>query len=247
MIKLIRFGAAGPARSADAFEAAWRREARRAAEAPPDARPARVTVATVLAGLSGPAERPGSGTSHDVVSFLWFPDAECLARFEAWQAATGATAAGATATGVTAAGLVASSVVARERVARGADWLAAHAASGGGAFKHIALSRRADGLTRAEFSRLWAEHGGVVQTSGASAVIPEAARGQAYVQNHPDPTGDEPAYDAVNEVYFADLAGLRGRVSWFQQNPPTGGLFGRSEYLAVREVVVASAATVDVS
>ncbi|ADP83446.1 EthD domain-containing protein [Pseudofrankia inefficax] len=235
MIKLIRFGAAGPAWSADAFEAAWRREARRAAEAPPDARPARVTLATVLAGLSGPAERPGSGTSHDVVSFLWFPDAECLARFEAWQAATDAPAAG----------LVTSSVVARERVARGADWLAAHAASGGGAFKHIALSRRADGLTRAEFSRLWAEHGGVVQTSGAAAVIPEAARGQAYVQNHPHPTGDEPVYDAVNEVYFADLAGLRGRVGWFQQNPPTGGLFGRSEYLAVREVVVASAATVD--
>jgi hypothetical protein len=54
------------------------------------------------------------------------------------------------------------------------------------------------------------------------------------VQNHPDP-GRDAAYDAVNEVYFDDLEGLRARVEWFRQNPPAHDLVSRWWFLAVTE------------
>jgi hypothetical protein len=47
-------------------------------------------------------------------------------------------------------------------------------------------------------------------------VIPARHGAFAYVQNHPVP-GDWPC-DAVNEVYFDDLAGLRARVEWLGAN-----------------------------
>jgi hypothetical protein len=59
------------------------------------------------------------------------------------------------------------------------------------------------------------------------------------VQNHPLPTtGADWAYDAVNEVYFDDLAGLRTRIAWFAQHFDGVGeddLVGESWFVAVRE------------
>jgi hypothetical protein len=132
-------------------------------------------------------------------------------------------------------------VAATESVMRGPSWLDQRWRDGGGCVKHMALATRAAGLTPAEFAERWRSHAG---TAGG-VIIPDAARGQAYVQNHPVPlpagSGEWP-YDAVNEVYFDDLAGLRERVEWFRSNvarPADGELFGQSWLIAVREVVVA--------
>jgi hypothetical protein len=227
VIKLIRFASRDPDVAPDAFAAAWLADARRAAEAPPDARPVRAAVGLVLPAFSGPADGSGGGARHDAVGFAWFADAGAVGRFQEWHAAE---AAGVARAEVTA-------VVARELVARGAGWLAAHA--GGGAFRHVALARRAAGLTRTEFSRLWAAHAGQVTTAGAAAatVIPAAVRGEAYVQNHPLAAGEDGwAYDAVNEVHFDRLVGLRARVDWFRDNPLAAAgsdLFGPAEFLAL--------------
>lgn len=123
-------------------------------------------------------------------------------------------------------------VVAREHALRGADWLARRWHDGGPVLKHMAVARRAPGLTPQEFSERWRERAGRV----GAVPVPDPARGRAYVQNHPLP-GDTP-FDAVNEVYFDDLAGLRTRVDWFAAN--TDGeddLVGDHWFLAVREEV----------
>lgn len=127
------------------------------------------------------------------------------------------------------------SVVAEEAVLRGASWLEQRWRDSGPVVKHMALAARAAGLTQAEFAVRWRAHAG---TAGGTP-IPDEARGLAYVQNHPVP-GEWP-YDAVNEVYFRDLDGLRRRVEWFRRNVPApadGSLFGQSCLLAVREVVI---------
>jgi hypothetical protein len=126
-------------------------------------------------------------------------------------------------------------VVAEEAVLRGAGWLEQRWRDGGSMVKHMALATRAAGLTQAEFAARWRAHAG---TAGGTP-IPDEARGLAYVQNHPVP-GEWP-YDAVNEVYFRDLDGLRRRAEWFRSNVPApadGSLFGQSWLLAVREVVI---------
>ena len=63
------------------------------------------------------------------------------------------------------------------------------------------------------------------------------------MQDHPllRPS-DAWAYDALNEVWFDDLDGLRARVEWFAANPPAvgdGSLFRQSWFLAALELVVA--------
>jgi hypothetical protein len=136
-------------------------------------------------------------------------------------------------------------VVVDEVVLRGADWLAERWLDGGPRYKHLALARRADGLSALEFSRRWREHAGQVGGASSSAPptpIPEDVRGQAYVQNHPvpRPNGDW-TYDAVNEVYFDDLDRLLGRIRWFRDNrvgAQPAELFGASWFLAVRETVL---------
>jgi hypothetical protein len=239
MIKKVWFVTRDPAASPRAFETALWRRATRVGQAPADARPARATLATVLPALSGPAGRAGERARHDAVGFLWFTDEAYLARHEAWAATAGDDGLGADV-----------AVVVHEAVPRGADWLERHLRDGAGAFKHLALARRADGLTREEFSHRWAAHAGQTRPGGgASVVIPASARGDAYVQNHPLPPvdGADCAYDAVNEVYFARLADLRERVRWFQENPLAPGgddLFGPTEFLAVREEVILSGAFV---
>ena len=132
-------------------------------------------------------------------------------------------------------------VAATESVMRGPSWLEQRWRDGGGCVKHMAVATRAAGLTPAEFAERWRSHAGTI----GGTPIPDVARGRAYVQNHPlprPPESGEWLYDAVNEVYFDDEAGLRGRVEWFRGNVPNAAdseLFGQSWLIAVREVVVA--------
>lgn len=124
-------------------------------------------------------------------------------------------------------------LVADEVVRRGGDWLAARWREGGTRWKHMALARRAPALTPEELSERWRAHGAGV---GANP-IPEEVRGCAYVQNHPLAAGP---YDAVNEVWFDDVDGLRARAEWFRANVDPlapDELFARSWFLAVREDV----------
>ncbi len=214
MIKRIRF--AGPsARDGDEPTGAWRDDVVGVLDAPAGSRPVRVAVCTALPDVS---PRP----RHAGLAIEWFDDAEQLARAEAWRSTSGRTEPG----------LV---VVAEEHVLRGDDWLARRWNDGGTALKHVALATRADGLTVAEFQARWRAHAGSV---GATP-IPDDARGRAYAQNHPVPRADgEWAYDAVNEVWFDDLDGLRTRVAWLSDAVQDGDdrdLFGASWFLAVRE------------
>ena len=129
-------------------------------------------------------------------------------------------------------------VAASESVMRGAPWVEQRWRDGGEKVKHMAVARRAAGLTPAQFARQWRSHAGIA----GGTPIPDAARGHAYVQNHPVPrAAGEWAWDAVNEVYFDGVAGLRARVEWFRANvAPSAGsdLFGESHLIAVREVIV---------
>lgn len=187
--------------------------ARRGPSAPVEVRPVRVTASTTLPGLGGPDPR------HDIVTNEWFTDAAHLERYEAWVGADPVP-----------------SVVAEEHVLRGAAWLDRRWRDGGPRYKHIALATRAAGLTPAEFSDRWRKHAG----RSGSVVIPDEARGLAYVQNHPVPwSAGEWAYDAVTEVWFDDRADLKARIDWFEANPPgDDGLFGQSWFLAAAEEVV---------
>jgi hypothetical protein len=126
-------------------------------------------------------------------------------------------------------------VVADEVVLRGADWLEARWSAGGGRYKHLALAVRAPGLSPEVFSTRWQAHAG---TAGGTP-IPDEAKGRAYAQNHPRPPGAWP-YDAVNEVWFDDLAGLRARITWFADNGvgQPDDLFGATTFLAVIERVL---------
>jgi hypothetical protein len=179
---------------------------------PPDPLAVRAVACEVIPELSDPAP------PHDWIMVEWFASATVPV-----------------ASAVPAAPLEGPSVVAEEAVVRGAGWLGERWRDGGPMVKHMALATRAAGLTQAEFATRWRAHAG---TAGGTP-IPDEARGLAYVQNHPVP-GRWP-YDAVNEVYFRDLDGLRRRVEWFRSNvpePADGSLFGQSWLLAVREVVI---------
>jgi len=136
-------------------------------------------------------------------------------------------------------------IVVDEVVLRGDDWLDQRWRDGSDQLKHLALARRAEGLTIEEFSERWQAHAGHVSTPGArspSSAIPAEVQGLAYVQNHLRVGAtDDLGYDAVNEVYFDELESLRARIAWFEENEVgvTGDdLFGPSVFLAVREVVV---------
>jgi hypothetical protein len=121
-----------------------------------------------------------------------------------------------------------STLIVDERAVRGAEWLEGRWRVGGVRFKHMGVAVKAAGVSREEFPRRWRAHAG---RSGGTT-IPEGVRGRAYVQNHPVQPGP---YDAINEVWFDDLEGLRRRVDWFRENPPADPLFSRFWLLAVRE------------
>jgi hypothetical protein len=225
---------------AASFMAEWPRLAVLAAgDAPADVRPFRVSVCTTVPEAGGPAP------PHDGAVFEWFRDRGHAARFETWRTAR---PVGAPDRHLAAMVEEGSSPVllADEVVLRGADWLERRWAEGGPKLKHVALAQRAEGLSPEEFSRRWKDQAGQVRLGGASPSqptrIPDDVRGLAYVQNHPQPRPSGAwAYDAVNEVYFDDVAGLRRRVDWFEEtlsDGPGDALFPRTWTMALRETPV---------
>jgi hypothetical protein len=239
VIKRLRFATRKPDVPAGTFGAEWPLAVAAGAGAPPGCRPLRIAVCLTLPGLCDASPR------CDGISLEWFADAGHLQRFGEWLASPAGRRVMARAGQVIDLG--ASPVVAAdEAVVRGADWLARRWHDGGARLKHMALATRAGGLTPAEFSRAWRQHAGQLRQPGAAqpTVIPDSARGRAYIQNHPLPLPDgEWAYDAVNEVYFDDAAGLRARIGWFRDNLPgqaADGLVSQSWFLAVREIVLAA-------
>ena len=210
----------------DRCTAAWRAAATAALSAPPDVRPVRAAACTAM-----PDVLPGP--RFDAIGLEWFADAAHLERFAAWLASPrGAAVSEALGGAEPGTGPV---IVAREHALRGADWLERRWREGGAKLKHMAIARRIEGLTPAEFSDRWRNRAGRV----GAVPIPEHARGRAYVQNHPLPkAGADWAYDAVNEVYFDDLNGLRARIAWFAEHFDGVGeddLVGESWFVAVRE------------
>lgn len=173
----------------------------------------RVTVNRVLSDRSDP------GTGIDAVVIEWLADGVT-------ELAPGPTP----------------SLVVEEVVLRGADWLEERWRVGGPRYKHVALATRSSGLTQAQFAEAWRAHAGSVSSSsGEPAVpIPDEARGQAYVQDHPVLGAGAPTapYDGLNEVWFDDIAGLDARRAWFAAHEvgrTDDGLFAPATYLAVIE------------
>jgi hypothetical protein len=205
------------------------------ADAPTAVRPLRVALCTVLT-------REDPSPRHDGIGIEWFEDDAHLARFEKWRSAAAPTVQDSAAVADPGHGRVVVSV--SEVVLRGAPWLEARWREGGAKFKHMAIARRADHLTPAEFSRRWRAHAGTVSRGGAPdpLVIPDDVRGLAYVQDHPVRRDDVVwAYDAINEAYFDDLEGLRRRASWFEENVGLDAqqdLVGDRWFLSVREDVL---------
>lgn len=134
-------------------------------------------------------------------------------------------------------------LVVDEVVLRGADWLDARWRDGGDRYKHVALATRSPGLTPAEFAERWRAHAGTAaRSSGGPAVdVPEAARGRAYVQDHPVPGAPPSMFDGLNEVWLDDLTALDTRRTWFDAHGvgrTDDGVFAPATYLTVVETVV---------
>lgn len=236
MITRVRLATRHPAVGPDTFAARWA-DAVAAAAAAPTA-PLRVVAATTLTEVCGADPR------HDGVALESFADDAHLAAFEAWLASPAGVAA-MTAIGELLDESTSPVLVADEHVLRGADWLAAHRRAGRPALVHMALARRAPELSAAELSERWRSHAGRLGRPGAEVVIPDEVRGRAYAQLHPrpHPEGGEWAYDAVNEVWFDDVDGLRARHEWFLANLGDGAddLVAQSWFLGLRAVGVAPA------
>ncbi len=179
--------------------------------------PLRAVLCTVIDDIVVAHHEPGS--RHVAVGIEWLAD-------------EGVGADDGVGVGDEVAGSEGVEVVAREHVLRGEEWLADRWRRGGPRVKHMALARRADGLTVVEFQHRWRHHAG---TAGGTP-IPDIAKGQAYAQNHPVP-GDWP-YDAVNEVWFDRLDDLRSRVAWFADNPAANDIFGANWFLSVTEEIL---------
>ncbi len=190
----------------------------------PIAAPLRLTRNTVLE--SDPTAVPVIAA----IDVAWFADLDHLSRFHQASSSDEVVA-------------WSEGQVTTEVALRGEGWLADRWIAGGRRFKHVALARRADGLTPATFVERWQAHAG---NAGATP-IPEAIRGLAYVQNHPVlvPSGatDDVRFDAVNEVWFDDLETLRDRHRWLTDtlsaDRSTDDLFGPRHLLLVEEQVVA--------
>jgi hypothetical protein len=227
MIKRVRFVTglkAGPDSSAG-----WPSAAARVLEAPLGVRPVRVVSCTVLPEIT-------PDHLHDGVGVEWFEDAAHLDRFEEWLTTPPGRAAGGMLARVL--DLDASPLfVAEEHVLRGSDWMEERWRHGGARLKHMAIAKRAAGLTADQFSQLWKTRAGKVGT----VVIPDEARGRAYVQNHAlPPEHGSWAYDALNEVYFDsdDFDGIRARIAFFADTMKEHGeedLVSESWFVVARE------------
>lgn len=175
---------------------------------------------------------PEGDPTHGSIRIDWFIDLEALQRHCAWEREHAQPRA------AEAPGCI--EVIAEEHVLRGADWLEQRWRTRGPKYKHMALARRAPGLTAAQFSERWRNRPGQIgggQTP--SLAIPEAAKGRAYCQNHS--VSSEPAYDAINEVYFDELADMRPRLDFFRDHPVAqldADLVQEPRFLVVREWIL---------
>lgn len=216
MIKRIRLISGSAADDAAASTLCDRAVA--ATAAPLDVRPVRIALCVALPDVL-PDPR------FAAVGIEWFRGVGHLERFASWLAALNGSAGGRTDEILTA----------HEHALRGADWLERRWRDGGTRLKHMAVARRAAGLSSVQFSEKWRNRAGRV----GAVRIPDRARGQAYVQNHPlAEAGADSPYDAVNEVYFDDVDGLRARIAWFAANSSQAAeddLVGESWFVAVRE------------
>jgi hypothetical protein len=153
--------------------------------------PLRATISKLhgVAGCTAP---------HNALSQQWFEDLAALRRYEARVPPQPDSVI----------------IIAEEHILRGSEWLARHWSNPTPKpkYKHMALARRAAGLSAAQFSERWRNRPGRI---GASTEIPAEARGLAYVQNHPIHEG---LYDAINEVYFDDLDAMRSRIAFFAKH-----------------------------
>jgi hypothetical protein len=172
---------------------------------------------------------------HDGIGLEWFADGEHLARYESWLAVSGGAGRLERAVDSDRSPVV----LAEEHVMRGGEWLAGRWRQGGVMLKHMAMARRAAGLTLAEFFDLWRSRAGRI----GAVVIPDEARGLAYVQNWPQEHTHDWAYDALNEVYFNenDRAGLQTRIAYFQKtlgDRTEDDLVSENWFVAAREEVL---------
>ena len=137
----------------------------------------------------------GTEPAHAAIGITWFHDLPALQRYEEREPGT--------------------AIIAEEHILRGADWLERRWRERTPKYKHMALARRAAGLSAAEFSERWRNRPGRIGNGAAAPTveIPAAARGLAYVQNHPI---HEAQYDAINEVYFDDIASMQSRIAFFK-------------------------------
>jgi hypothetical protein len=227
VIKRIRFASRSGA--TNDFSAGWPAAVAGALAAPPGVRPARVVACTVLPDIT-------PDLLHDGIGIEWFDDTEHLSRYEGWLTSPPGQRVGDMLSRVL--DLDTSPLfLAEEHVLRGTDWMEERWRTGGARLKHMAIATRAAGLTPAQFSDLWRTRAGKVGT----VVIPDEARGRAYVQNHPlPPPGDSWAYDALNEVYFdaEDLEGVRARIAFFAETMKDQGeedLVSKNWFLVARE------------
>ena len=160
----------------------------------PAAAPLRAAMCHVIQDSRGPR------APHAAIGIAWFQDLAALQRYEDNEP-----------------GAV---VIAEEHVLRGADWLAQRWRDPRPKYKHMALAKRAAGLTAAELSERWRNRPGRVGggTTAPALEIPAAARGRAYVQNHPVPGTHDALYDAINEVYFDDIPSMQSRIAFFKDH-----------------------------
>jgi hypothetical protein len=235
MIKRMEFATRRRDVTPATFAESWRDVVSGRAEAPRPVRPRRIAVNLALVDRA-------PGPKHSGVSVEWFDDRSHLERFEEWNATIATASARQAGTVVDPAANPV--VLVSEVVLRGAEWLDERWRQGGTKLKHMAVARRAAHLTPAVFSQRWQERAGRVVRAGetGATAIPDEARGLAYVQNHPLHRAEgEWAYDAINEVYFDDEAGLRRRVRWFAENLGGAGeddLVGDRSFLSASEEVL---------
>jgi hypothetical protein len=239
VIKQLRFATRAADVSEAQFAARWMAALVPLCEAPARARPLRVAACATLHNVLR------TPSPHDGVELTWFADLESCNQFEAWRR---------TPEGCSATQRLSTlednrgerKVIANEEVVRGADWLQRRWSDGREKLKHMALAHRAAGITRAELSERWRKRAGQVGAAGAATLrIPDAARGLAYVQNHPLPGPVDWAYDAINEVYFDDIAAMRARIDFFETHDVAAAdadLFSAPRFLAVVERVIGTAA-----
>lgn len=230
MIKRIRLATGKNGLGHGEFSGRWRDAVAAVASAPEPARPIRLTVSTALPEVA-------ANQKYEGVALEWFTDRGHLLRFESWLRTPGGQASERLMG--EAVELDASPVVVTdERVIRGADWLERRWQDAGPKLKQLAIATRADGLTLSQFLDLWRSRAGTI----GAAPIPEAFRGLAYVQNHPQVEADRDwAYDAINEVYFDDVDSLLARIAYFERElteRSENDLVSANWFLAVREELI---------